>query len=107
MVNRRMLTDSEAAMVFRWVADGVKRPEIADRLGVTQGSLFDRTCESRGRGKLSHPSLAELPRRQGRGGGRPRNGTVIDPTPEQIAEMVAGYRSRKADRCLDFHTENG
>jgi hypothetical protein len=91
----RKITDEEAGLVFQWVAEGLTRPEIAGRLGVTQGSLFDRGRIGRGRGQLAHPSLQHLPRRQGKNGGRPRGPTDGEddrgPSPELIRQ-----------RCLEI-----
>ena len=107
MVSRRMLSDSEAAIVFQLHAGGVRRADISSLMGVPEKRLFDRGLERRGRGKLAHPSLEHLPRRQGKGGGRPRNGSRVDPTPDEIAQLAAECIARRGPQCLDFHSAAG
>jgi hypothetical protein len=107
MISRKMLSDSEAAIVFQLHAGGVRRAEISSLMGVPEKRLFDRGLERRGRGTLAHPSLVKLPRRQGKNGGRPRKGREVDPTPEQIRERAAECIARREAKLMDFHTEDG
>ena len=88
-------------------ARGVRRSEISTLFGVPEKRLFDRGLERRGRGKLAHPSLEHLPRRQGQGGGRPRKGSRVDPTPDEIAQLAAECIARRGVQCLDFHSDAG
>jgi hypothetical protein len=67
----RMLTDAEYHLVCQWYChDGLGQEEISRRLGISKGRLFDRRLEARGKGVLADPRLANLVRRQGKGGGR-------------------------------------
>ena len=104
---QRMLTDSEVGVVFDMHGRGVRRSEIATLMGVSEKRLFDRGLERRGRGTLAHPSLVNLPRRQGKNGGRPRNGSRVDPTPDEIRELAAECIARRGVQCLDFHSAGG
>lgn len=83
------LTDEQAYEIFVLWDGGASRSEIADRFGVPVHRIFDRHLEERGRGRLAHPKLADLPIRQGRGGGRKR-----PPTPNEIAARAAAIRSK-------------
>ena len=94
----RAITDEECDSVFRWRAEGVTRVEIARRLHIPAGSLFDITREARGRGHLAHPRLIHLPRQQGQNGGRPW-GTVAeaaerDPTPAEIRLACEAFQGK-------------
>ena len=93
--------------MFQLHAGGVRRAEISSLMGVPEKRLFDRGLERRGRGKLAHPSLVELPRRQGKNGGRPRKGVEVDPTPDEIRERAAECIARREAKLMDFHTADG
>lgn len=86
---KECLSDSEVGAVFEMVELGLTRSEIAERVGVPQHRLFDRTVEQRRRGTLAHPRLAHLPHRQGKGGGR-----RVAVTPQEIALRAAEVRQR-------------
>lgn len=118
----RQLTEDEYQSVVRWyLHEGVGQDEIARRLGVSRGSLFDRTREARGRGKLCDSRLAHLDRAQGSGGGR-RSGenyhkpNGIVPAKEVEARRKAVFASwddetrmsrLNAGRLDDTHGERG
>jgi len=89
--SRRDISDEECSYVFSAVAAGIPRREIAETLNVPPYCLFDPFLEVRGKGRLCHPRLVHLPRRQGKGGGRPRGPVAEleanDPQPDEIRAM--------------------
>lgn len=87
------LTDEQAYEIFVLWDGGASRSEIADRFGVPVHRIFDRHLEERGRGRLAHPKLADLPIRQGRGGGPKRS-----PSPQDIAARAAAIRTNRSSR---------
>ena len=92
------ITDEQAWEIFRLWEDGASRQEIADHVGYPVRRIFDRNCEQRRRGTLLHPSLSQLPRHQGRGGGRPWH--AAEATRAEIEARTAEIRAQKQAREL-------
>jgi hypothetical protein len=95
------LTDEQVWQLFELWEAGASRSEICERFQVSVGSVFDRGRARRSKGHLAHPKLEQLPKRQGRGGGRkPGSGYPLEvcPTPEEIALRCAEIRARKTSR---------
>jgi len=98
MAKRKPLTDEEMDKVEQMWGSGASRGEILEFIGASYYDVFDRTAEERGKGRLLHPRLKELPRHQGRGGGRPRGwkpGVERD-DPAEVERRMAEIRARKA-----------
>ena len=87
------ITDEQAWEIFQLWEGGASRQEIAERVGYPARRIFDRTCQQRGKGSLLHPSLAQLPRHQGRGGGRPWHAEADNHA--EIEARTAEIRARK------------
>jgi hypothetical protein len=66
---RRMSDEQFSQLRERYLA-GESREDLARAFGYSVGALFDRRREERGKGLLAHPGCRDLPRLQGRGGGR-------------------------------------
>lgn len=63
------VSDLQALAVHVLWECGASRQQVADFVERPWEEIFDRTREARGRGRLAHPSFADLPKHQGRGGG--------------------------------------
>jgi hypothetical protein len=89
----RTLTDAQFEELRAMYARGETRQAIANHFGFPVSALFDRNRESRGKGRLPHPGLAHLPRRQGMNGGRPAVGSerewasAFEPPPAVKAQV--------------------
>ncbi len=99
MENR--LTDAQAMEIFVLWENGASRTEISERFNVPVGAVFDRKRPRRGKGHLAHPSLENLPVKQGRGGGRRRGDAYAAeqcPSPAEIAFRCEQIRLGKTSR---------
>lgn len=91
------ITDEQAFEIYWLWEHGVSRQEIAELVGYPAWRIFDRNVEQRGKGRPLHPLLTQLPRHQGRGGGR-RPGKLWkgrDPSPQQISQRCAEIRAKR------------
>ena len=88
------ISDAAMALARRLWDEGADRAAVARAAGCSPGRLFDRGLVLRtDKGRIAHPSLADdpLPRRQGRGGGRPSS-EIIDPSPTEITAACRKIR---------------
>jgi hypothetical protein len=74
---------------------GCSRQEIAAAFGFSTAQLFDRGREARGKGRLPHPGLRDLPVRQGQGGGYAMYKAMPPPpTPKEIQQRCETIQSQ-------------